>query len=62
MMYVRKQTGYTIHYDGDRIILSGTAQSIHVEAERILRRFANSARPYEIKVDTLDRIVLTAIH
>lgn len=61
-MYMRKQAGYTIHYDRDRIILSGTAPSIHVEAERILRRFAHSARPYEIKLDTLDRIVLTATH
>lgn len=61
-MYMRKQAEYTIHYDGDRIILSGAAQLIHVEAERILRRFAHSARPYSIKVDTLDRIVLAAIH
>ena len=39
-MYMRKQAGYTIHYDGDRIILSGAAPSIHVEAERILREGA----------------------
>ena len=61
-MYMRKEVGYTIHYEGDRIILSGAAPSIHVEAERILRRFAHSARPYEIKLNTLDRIVLGAIH
>ncbi len=61
-MYMRKESEYTIHYDGDRIILSGAAQSIHLEAERILRRFAHSARPYAIKVDTLERIVLAATH
>ena len=61
-MYMRKQADYTIRYDGDRIILSGAVDAIHLEAERIVRRFAHSARPYQIKLDRFDRIVLAAAH
>jgi hypothetical protein len=33
-----------------------------MEAERILRRFANSARPYQVKSERADCIVLAATH
>lgn len=50
----------TIKYETDTIELCGDVQAIHVEASRILRRFANSLRPYEVETDTADRIVLMA--
>ncbi len=42
------------------IVLSGEMRVIHTEADKILRRFAYSAKPYEVQTDTADRIVLTA--
>lgn len=47
-----------IKYETDTIELRGDVQAIHIEAGRILRRFANSLRPYEVETDTADRIVL----
>ena len=50
----------SIKYESDTIELCGDVQAIHVEATRILRRFANSQRPYEVETDTAERIVLMA--
>jgi hypothetical protein len=61
-MYRRRSSDCTIRYQRDLIVLSGAADAVHVEATRILRRFANSARPYTIKAHTRDRIVLAATH
>ncbi len=52
----------TIEYDCDSIVLSGTPATVHLEADRILRRFAHSARPYEIKNDTPGCIVLRRLY
>lgn len=59
-MFVSKDSSCTIQYDTDMIVLSGEMRVIHVEADRILRRFAYSAKPYDVQTDTADRIVLTA--
>ncbi len=59
-MNIRKATACTIRYAQDTIVLSGASQPIHLEAQRILRRFAHSARPYEVRIDTPERIVLAA--
>lgn len=61
-MVMRKNANCTIKYYRDTIVLSGAMETIHMEAERILRRFAHSARPYEVKSDSADRIVLAAAH
>ncbi|MFQ5936424.1 MAG: hypothetical protein ACE5LB_08460 [Acidiferrobacterales bacterium] len=61
-MLTHKDSNCTIQYSGDRIILSGAVEVIHLEAEKILRRFAHSARPYEVKSDSSHRIVLAAAH
>jgi hypothetical protein len=52
----------TIAYDRGTIVLSGAPAAVHREGDRILRRFAHSARPYEIKNDTPGRIVLERLH
>ena len=57
-MVMRKNSEYTIRYYQDTIVLSGAVEAIHSEAERILRRFAYSAKPYEVKSDAPDRIIL----
>lgn len=54
--------GYTIEYLGDKIVLHGNVQAIHDEAEKILRRFANSANPYRLAEDSGHQIVLVATH
>ena len=61
-MYTRKDSDCTIRYRGNHIILSGPVAAIHMEAERILRRFAHSARPYQVKSERADCIVLAAAH
>ncbi len=61
-MYTRKDAGCTIHYRGNHIILSGSVAAIHMEAERILRRFAHSARPFQVKSNRVDCIVLAVAH
>lgn len=61
-MYMRKDAECTIRYRGSQIILSGSVPAIHMEAERILRRFAHSARPYQVKSERADCIVLAATH
>ena len=53
-----KAAGCRIRFTADGIILSGAAEAIHAEADKILRRFAYSGRPYEIKTDTSERVVL----
>ncbi len=50
----------SIKYATDTIELCGDVQVIPIEAGRILRRFANSLRPYEVETDTAERIVLMA--
>lgn len=59
-MVMRKASGFTIQYYRDMIVLSGAMDAIHLEAEKIVRRFAYSARPYQVKSDRIDRIVLAA--
>ncbi len=61
-MVMRKASGLTIQYYRDMIVLSGAMDAIQLEAEKILRRFAYSAHPYQIKSDGADRIVLSATH
>jgi hypothetical protein len=52
----------TVLYEGDEIVLVGAAAAIHLEAKKILRRFAHSSRPYELKSDGTQRVVLRASH
>ncbi|MHC4088779.1 MAG: hypothetical protein ACYSVY_00600 [Planctomycetota bacterium] len=53
-----KAAGCTIRFTAEGIILSGAAEAIHAQAEKILRRCAYSGRPYKIKTDTSERVVL----
>jgi hypothetical protein len=48
----------TIEYGAATIVLSGATHVVHREAEKILRRFAHSATPYEVKLDAPGRIIL----
>ncbi|MFQ6021812.1 MAG: hypothetical protein ACE5NW_03745 [Acidiferrobacterales bacterium] len=57
-MFISRDSNCTIRYDTDMIVLSGEMQTIHLEADKILRRFAYSAKPYEVQTATVDRIVL----
>jgi len=53
---------YTVRYERDSIILEGDPATIREEAERILRRFAYSTRPYrKVLVDDYC-VVLTVPH
>ena len=57
-MDINDDSKCTISYHSDLIVLSGDKQAIHNEADKILRRFAHSARPYQVQEDTADRVVL----
>lgn len=48
-----------IEYEGGRIILIGDVSSIHVEADRIVRQFQFSARPYQLCREGEHRLVLS---
>lgn len=61
-MHVAKQEKCTIAYRRDKIILQGAALLVYQEAERILRRFALSARPYIISSQRNGHIILRARH
>lgn len=50
----------SIKYETNTIELCGDVQAIHIEASKILRRFANSLRPYQVETETAERIVLMA--
>ncbi len=57
-MHRREASDCMIEYDGDRITLRGAADTIHLEAGKILRRFAHSGTPYAVKRDSAHGIVL----
>lgn len=57
-MNMNKASGCTIRFAADGIILTGATEAIHSEADKILRRFAFSGKPYEMKSDTPERVVL----
>lgn len=48
-----------IEYQGGRIILIGDVCSIHDEADRIVRQFRFSGRPYELSQESQHRVVLS---
>lgn len=53
-----KTRGCTIRFTSEGVVLSGAVKDIHDEAEKILRRFVYSGRPYAMKSDAPERIVL----
>jgi len=55
---VSKASGCTIRFTAGGIVLSGAADAVHAEASKILRRFAFSGKPYEVKSDTPEQVVL----
>ncbi len=57
-MHRREASDCMIEYNGDRITLRGAADTIHLEAEKILRCFAHSGTPYAVKRDSAHGIVL----
>jgi hypothetical protein len=58
MMYRPDTSDCRIQYDGDTVVLCGAAEIVHLEADRILRRFAHSAKPYNMRLDTPEQVVL----
>jgi hypothetical protein len=61
-MLVAKEDNCTITYYTDAIVLQGQTQAIHAQAQRILKRFAYSPRPYRVELDNSDQVVLTNKH
>ena len=59
-MSIARENGCAIAYHRDRIILHGSTAMIYQEAEKIVRRFAFSARPYAIVSKGHGRITLAA--
>jgi hypothetical protein len=57
---VQKHTDYTVNYNGEKIVLEGASDAIHVEAEKIVRRFAYSPNPYAVETNSEFRVVLAA--
>ena len=48
----------TIERAAGLIVLSGATHVVYREADKILRRFARSATPYEVKLDVPGRVIL----
>lgn len=61
-MHTHTQTGFTVSYCIERIELQGDCGAIHLEAERILRRFTASALPYRVARDNEHYMLLRAVH
>ena len=59
--HIVMQCNCNIEYDRDAIVLSGRSDAVHVEAAKILRRFAHSGRPFQIQAETPERMVLRRI-
>ena len=59
---VQKHTDYTVTYSADKIVLEGASEAIHLEAEKIVKRFAFSPNPYSIETDSKFCVVLTIKH
>jgi len=55
---VAREVNCTITYFADTIVLQGQNQVIHAHADKILKRFAFSPKPYRIEVDRGDEVVL----
>lgn len=57
---VQKRSDYTITYSGAKIVLEGANEAIHLEAEKIIKRFAYSPNPYQIESNAEYCVVLVA--
>ncbi len=57
-MTAHRTNDCTILYSADTIILRGANQKITAQAQKILERFAHSTRPFRVKTETPDLIVL----
>lgn len=57
---VQKHTDYTVTYNGEKIVLEGASDVIHLEAEKIVKRFAYSPNPYAVEADSEFRVILAA--
>lgn len=57
-MTVNRHTDCTVLYSSDMIVLRGRHPAIATQAQKILERFAYSARPLQVKTETPDAIVL----
>jgi hypothetical protein len=47
-----------VKYLPDQIILTGDTQAIHLEADKIIKRFAHSTKPFRVVADAGHEIVL----
>jgi len=57
-MVTMKSQDCVVRYYPDMIVIDGDAETIHAEADSILRRFAASSRALLIAEDTGEHIVL----
>ena len=57
-MVVMKNQNCVVKYYPDMIVIDGDSEAIHLEAEKLLRRFAASSRALQISEDTAEHIVL----
>jgi hypothetical protein len=55
---VPKTAECEVHYYPDQIVLKGAEKDVHLEANKILLRFACSARPFRVVEDQGDQMVL----
>ncbi len=53
-----RNANFTVLYSSDMIVLRGANHIIAAQAQKILERFAHSARPFQLKTATPDAIVL----
>lgn len=51
-------TDCEVLYYPDQIVLRGSEKDVHLEASKILLRFASSARPYQVVEDKGNHMVL----
>lgn len=53
-----RNPNFTVLYSSDMIVLRGANHIITAQAQKILERFAHSARPFQVKTEMPDSIVL----
>lgn len=58
-MAIRDFQSYCIIFNENKVVLRGDSRNIHIEAQKIILRFQNSAKPYFITLDSSYQIELS---
>ena len=59
MLAEQRHDGVRVEYEAERIVLQGEDEAVRHEAQRILRLFQFTGRPYRLSSGSRGRMILT---